>query len=169
VGSCQLVQSTLRRLTSKAVVTHCGVFSRTRPTWDFACDRQPQGLFGREKVGRKPPAWLQVYRTTKATLQRLLGVGSQTTARDLCIQHGCARLEQSVKAALAAYKERFVRRLPLSQQQHVDFGRPVFLATAFYLVARKNKMKVGNALEEGGYRGPVVVLATRRQGSRAHF
>ncbi|GAB4822186.1 hypothetical protein N2152v2_009232 [Parachlorella kessleri] len=84
----------------------------------------------------------QVYRTTKATLQRLLGIGSQTTARDLCIQHGCARLEQSVKAALAAYKERFVRRLPPSQQQHVDFGRPVFLATAFYLVAKKNKMKV---------------------------
>jgi hypothetical protein len=69
-------------------------------------------------------------------------VGTQVTPRDLCIQHGCARLEGAVKAALAAYKDRFVRRLPAAQQGHVDFGRPVFLATAFYLVARKNKMQV---------------------------
>ena len=43
---------------------------------------------------------------------------------------------------LAAYKERFVKSLPPAQQAHVDFGRPVFLAAAFYLVARKHKVQV---------------------------
>lgn len=89
----------------------------------------------------------QVYKNTKATLQKLLGVGSKATARDLCIQFGCARHESAVKAALTAYKERFVRRLPAAKQGHVDFGRPVFLAAAFYLVARKNKTQVGGAGE----------------------
>ena len=58
------------------------------------------------------------------------------------LQLGCARHDQSAKAALAAYKERFVRSLPAVQRGHVDFGRPVFLAAAFYLVARKNKVSV---------------------------
>ena len=86
-----------------------------------------------------------MYRNTKATLQKLLGVGTRTTSRELCVQFGCARHEPSVKAALVAYKERFVRRLPAAQQGHVDFSRPVFLATAFYLVARKNRVQVGSA------------------------
>jgi hypothetical protein len=47
-----------------------------------------------------------------------------------------------VRAALAAYKERFVRSLPAAQRGHVDFGRPVFLAAAFFLVARKNRVAV---------------------------
>jgi hypothetical protein len=58
------------------------------------------------------------------------------------MQFGCARHDQSVRAALAAYKGRFVRSLPAVQQGHVDFGRPVFLAAAFYMVARKNKVAV---------------------------
>ncbi|KAI3435711.1 hypothetical protein D9Q98_001769 [Chlorella vulgaris] len=84
----------------------------------------------------------KVYRAAKAALQKILGVTGKATARDLCIQFGCARHDASVRAALAAYKERFVRSLPTVQQGRVDFGRPVFLAAAFYLVARKNKVAV---------------------------
>ncbi|KAL4458304.1 hypothetical protein ABPG75_013169 [Micractinium tetrahymenae] len=84
----------------------------------------------------------KVYRNGKAALQKVLGVSSKATARDLCIQFGCARHDQSVRAALAAFKERFVKSLPPAQQGRVDFGRPVFLAVAFYLVARKHKVQV---------------------------
>jgi len=88
----------------------------------------------------------KLYRNTKAALQKLLGVTSKATARELCIQFGCARHDASVRAALAAYKERFVRSLPAVQQGHVDFGRPVFLAAAFFLVARKHKVAVSACL-----------------------
>ena len=37
-----------------------------------------------------------------------------------------------------------MRSLPPAQQVHVDFGRAVFLAAAFYLVARKNKVAVSD-------------------------
>ncbi|EFN54248.1 hypothetical protein CHLNCDRAFT_11567, partial [Chlorella variabilis] len=84
----------------------------------------------------------RVYRNAKAALQKVLGVTSKTTARELCVQFGCAGHEPAVRAALAAYKDRFVRSLPAAQQRHVDFGRPVFLAAAFYLVARKKKVAV---------------------------
>ncbi|KAL4423114.1 hypothetical protein ABPG77_004797 [Micractinium sp. CCAP 211/92] len=98
----------------------------------------------------------KVYRNAKAAMQKVLGVTSRATARDLCIQFGCARHDQSVRAALAAYKERFVRSLPPAQQARVDFGRPVFLAAAFYLVARKHKVQV----DRMKLLGPLGVAAT---------
>jgi hypothetical protein len=169
-------------------------------------------------VGRYSGVGDKVYRNAKAALQKILGVTSKASARDLCIQvcshvcvcvvvwgrlgrhcwwvatadagrtgrggalarlvhprqyvlapiykrccllaripshpamqFGCARHDQSVRAALAAYKERFVRSLPAVQQGHVDFGRPVFLAAAFYMVARKNKVAVSwRCLHSGG-------------------
>lgn len=85
-----------------------------------------------------------VYRNTKAALQKVLGLAGRATARELCVQFGCARHDQAVRACLAAYKERFVRSLPPAQQGHVDFARPAFLAAAFYLVARKNKVAVSD-------------------------
>ena len=143
----------------------------------------------------------RVYRNAKAALQKVLGVTSKATARELCVQvgfrpgrwlgcrgeqaphlppreaahrpphsaplpsslripprppqFGCAGHEPAVRAALAAYKDRFVRSLPAAQQRHVDFGRPVFLAAAFYLVARKKKVAVRAA--GGGVGGLVQV------------
>lgn len=98
----------------------------------------------------------QVYRNAKAALQKVLGVVPKATARDLCIQFGCARHDQSVRACLAAYKERFDRSLPEVQRGHVDFSRTVFLAAAFYLVARKNKV----AVDRTKLLGPLGITAT---------
>jgi origin recognition complex subunit 6 len=42
---------------------------------------------------------------------------------------------------LQLYKDRFVEKLPDSDKSSADFSRPVFLAVAFTLVARKNKVK----------------------------
>lgn len=97
-----------------------------------------------------------MYRSSKAALQKVLGVGTRATARDLCIQYGCARHDAAVRACLAAFKERYVRSLPEVQRAHVDFGRAVFLAAAFYMVARKNKVQV----DRTKLLGPLGVTAT---------
>mmetsp|Transcript_4086 Transcript_4086/g.25712 ORF Transcript_4086/g.25712 Transcript_4086/m.25712 type:complete len:283 (-) Transcript_4086:1634-2482(-) len=63
--------------------------------------------------------------------------------RSLCVQFGCARIESSVGAWLDTYKRRFVASLPQERRANVHFGdRPVFQASAFYLVARKHKLRV---------------------------
>jgi hypothetical protein len=40
------------------------------------------------------------------------------------------------------YKKRFIAALPESRKGHADFGRPVFMAVAFFLCAKKNKVCV---------------------------
>ena len=82
------------------------------------------------------------YAHARALLQKVLGVSASASPRDLCIRFGCAAHEAAVRAALSAYKTRFVARLPEARRGHVDFGRPVFLAAAFFLVARKNRVAV---------------------------
>ena len=42
---------------------------------------------------------------------------------------------------LCRYKERFVAALPESRRSSADFSRPVFTAVAFYLCARRNKVR----------------------------
>jgi hypothetical protein len=41
-----------------------------------------------------------------------------------------------------SYKERFLAALPPSRRASTDFGRPVFTAAAFYLCAKRHKLKV---------------------------
>ncbi|GJN10934.1 hypothetical protein PR202_ga29082 [Eleusine coracana subsp. coracana] len=69
---------------------------------------------------------------------------SKTTldVRELGIQFGCVRLIPFVQKGLALYKERFLAALPPSRRTSTDFGRPVFTAAAFYLCAKKHKLKV---------------------------
>lgn len=42
------------------------------------------------------------------------------------------------------YKQRFLAKLSETEKASADFSRPVFLAVAFYLVARKNKVTMLN-------------------------
>ena len=95
-----------------------------------------------------------IVRLTSAADAARLHAAAATSAR--WSQFGCARHDQSVRAALAAYKERFVRSLPVAQQGRVDFGRPVFLAVAFFLVARKHRV----AVDRLKLLGPLGVAAT---------
>lgn len=53
---------------------------------------------------------------------------------------GCFH-RQSVNRVMQLYKERFIAKLSESEKASADFSRPVFLAVAFYLVARKNKVR----------------------------
>lgn len=97
-----------------------------------------------------------------ACLHSCIADGEALPSRVPFSQFGCARHEASVRAALAAYKERFVHSLPAAQQRQCDFGRPVFLAAAFYLVARRNKVAVRQArlVLKGAARGHSVATAS---------
>eukprot|EP00873_Tetraselmis_striata_P038234 jgi/Tetstr1/458498/TSEL_044904.t1 len=82
----------------------------------------------------------KVYRKNFLMMQKLLGLSSRVTARQLVEQFGCVRLEPSVERTLKAFKERYVQALPPAERARADFGRPVFIAAVFWLLAKKSKV-----------------------------
>uniref|UniRef100_A0ACD5VQZ9 Uncharacterized protein n=1 Tax=Avena sativa TaxID=4498 RepID=A0ACD5VQZ9_AVESA len=76
------------------------------------------------------------------TLQNGLGAKTTLDVRELGIQFGCARLIPFVQRGLALYKEHFLAALPPSRRSSTDFGWPMFTAAAFYLCAKRHKLKV---------------------------
>jgi origin recognition complex subunit 6 len=101
-------------------------------------------------VARSSGSSQKAFQTTRIMLQKVLGVRSGATSRDLCVQFGCARLEPAVRDALATFRARFVARLPPMQRSNADFSRPVFLAAAFALVARQSRVGVDRQRLLGG-------------------
>ncbi|KAK4763122.1 hypothetical protein SAY86_008890 [Trapa natans] len=75
-------------------------------------------------------------------MQNIIGVENTLDVRELGIQFGCIRLIPFVKKGLSTYKERFVASLPASRRATADITRPVFTAVAFYLSAKKHKLKI---------------------------
>ena len=75
-------------------------------------------------------------------LQKTLSVRGRASARELCLQYGCARIEASIRSTLATFKERFLQTLPLADREKADLSDHRYLAAVFSLVARKNKVKV---------------------------
>ncbi|KAK9119292.1 hypothetical protein Scep_017385 [Stephania cephalantha] len=75
-------------------------------------------------------------------MQNGIGVKANLDVRQLGIQFGCVRLIPFVQKGLSLYKDRFVASLPPSRRLSADFTRPVFTAVAFYLCAKKHKLKV---------------------------
>ncbi|KAK0573349.1 hypothetical protein LWI29_006842 [Acer saccharum] len=47
-----------------------------------------------------------------------------------------------LEIAATRYKDRFLASLPSSRRASADFTRPVFTAVAFYLCAKKHKLKI---------------------------
>ncbi|KAL8137675.1 hypothetical protein V2J09_003676 [Rumex salicifolius] len=76
------------------------------------------------------------------SLQSMLDINNKLDVRELGIQFGCVRLIPLVRKGLSMYKERFLASLPATRRSSTDFNRPVFTAVAFYLCAKKNKLKV---------------------------
>ncbi|XP_020579777.1 origin of replication complex subunit 6 isoform X2 [Phalaenopsis equestris] len=75
-------------------------------------------------------------------MQNGIGVKASLDVRELAIQFGCVRLISFVQKGLSLYRERFLAALPASRRANTDFSRPVFTAVAFYLCAKKHKLKV---------------------------
>ena len=119
----------------------------------------------------------KVFEQTRAALRAALGVRPHTEAPDagggrsssgraasgriqrLCLVHGCARVEPSVRRALQAYRERFVASLHPSRRGSADFSAPVFACAALFLVAKRHGLAVDRArlLAGGGAAGAAAV------------
>ncbi|KAG9451277.1 hypothetical protein H6P81_011242 [Aristolochia fimbriata] len=101
-----------------------------------------QVMFDRQLAIRMSGMSEKAYNRSFNSLQNGLGVKTKLDVRELAIQFGCVRLIPFVQKGLALYKDRFVTSLPASRRASADFTRPVFTAVAFYLCAKKQKLKV---------------------------
>ncbi|XP_066395345.1 origin of replication complex subunit 6-like [Miscanthus floridulus] len=101
-----------------------------------------QVIFDRAEAVRMSGMSEKAYIRSFNALQNGLGVKTTLDMRELGIQFGCVRLIPFVQKGLSLYKERFLAALPPSRRASTDFGRPVFTAAAFYLCAKRHKLKV---------------------------
>ncbi|XP_010917031.1 origin of replication complex subunit 6 [Elaeis guineensis] len=101
-----------------------------------------QVLFDRQSAIRMSGMSEKAYMRSFNAMQNGLGVKARLDVRELGIQFGCVRLIPFVRKGLSLYKERFLAALPPSRRANTDFNRPVFTAVAFYLCAKRHKLKV---------------------------
>ncbi|XP_068334170.1 origin of replication complex subunit 6 [Pyrus communis] len=99
-------------------------------------------LFDRKKAIMLSGMSEKAYTRSYNSMQNGLGVKNKLDVRELAIQFGCVRIIPFVQKALSLYKTRFLASLPASRRASADFTRPVFIAVAFYLCAKKHKLKV---------------------------
>ncbi|RAL48427.1 unnamed protein product [Cuscuta campestris] len=99
-------------------------------------------IFDRHAAIRMSGMSEKAYNRSFNSMQNGVGIKNKLDIRELAIQFGCIRLIPIVQKGLAQYKERFVTSLPPSRRLSADFTRPVFTAVAFYLSAKKHKLKV---------------------------
>ncbi|KAM0987223.1 hypothetical protein ACFX2G_011554 [Malus domestica] len=99
-------------------------------------------LFDRKKAIMLSGMSEKAYTRSYNSMQNGLGVKNKLDVRELAIQFGCVRIIPFVQKALSVYKTRFLASLPASRRASADFTRPVFIAVAFYLCAKKHKLKV---------------------------
>lgn len=99
-------------------------------------------LFDRSNAIKLSGMSEKAYTRSFNSLQNGLGVKNKLDVRELAIQFGCVRIIPFVQKGLSLYKERFLASLPASRRATADFARPIFTAVAFYLCAKKHKLKV---------------------------
>ncbi|KAM0961688.1 hypothetical protein FF1_021061 [Malus domestica] len=99
-------------------------------------------LFDRKKAITLSGMSEKAYTGCYNSMQNGLGVKNKLDVRELAIQFGCVRIIPFVQKALSLYKTRFLASLPASRRASADFTRPVFIAVAFYVCAKKHKLKV---------------------------
>ncbi|KAJ4793576.1 Origin recognition complex subunit 6 [Rhynchospora pubera] len=101
-----------------------------------------QVIFDRKSAIQMSGMSEKAYMRSFNAMQNSLGVKSTLDVRELAIQFGCVRLIPFVQKGLSLYKERFLAALPASRRANTDFNRSVFTAVAFYLCAKRHKLKV---------------------------
>ncbi|KAM3754496.1 hypothetical protein ACB098_03G169400 [Castanea mollissima] len=99
-------------------------------------------LFDRQSAIKLSGMSEKAYNRSFNLLQNGLGVKNNLDVRELAIQFGCVRLIPIVNKGFSLYRNRFLASLPASRRASADFTRPVFIAVAFYLCAKKHKLKV---------------------------
>ncbi|GLU17087.1 hypothetical protein SLE2022_334830 [Rubroshorea leprosula] len=109
---------------------------------EIAATRFGEVLFDKSRAIKLSGMSEKAYIRSFNSLQNGLNIKTTVDVRQLGIQFGCVRLVPFVIKGLSLYKERFLASLPASRQGTADFTRPVFTAVAFYLCARKHKLKI---------------------------
>ncbi|XP_061355449.1 origin of replication complex subunit 6 [Gastrolobium bilobum] len=99
-------------------------------------------LFDRSSAVRLSGMSERAYIRSYNSLHNGLGVKMKLDVRELAIQFGCVRIVPFVRDGIKLYKDRFLSSLTASRRASADFTRPVFTAVAFYLCAKKHKLKV---------------------------
>lgn len=84
----------------------------------------------------------KAYNRSYNSMQNSIGIKNKLDTRELAIQFGCIRLIPFVQKVLSLYKDRFIASLPSSRRASTDITRPVFTAAAFYLCAKRHKLKI---------------------------
>ncbi|KAL5098861.1 hypothetical protein RYX36_003188, partial [Vicia faba] len=99
-------------------------------------------LFDRSSVvklsGMSERAYIRSYKSH----HNGIGVKLKLDVRELAIRFGCVGIIPYVCDGLKLYKDRFLASLPGARRVSANFTRPVFMAVAFYLSAKKQKLKV---------------------------
>ncbi|KAH6755435.1 origin recognition complex protein 6 [Perilla frutescens var. hirtella] len=98
-------------------------------------------LFDRHAAIKLSGVSEKAYNRSFNAMQNGIGVKNKLDVRELAIQFGCVRLIPFVHKGLSLYKDRFLASLPPSRRASTDFNRPVFTAVAFYLCAKRHKLK----------------------------
>ncbi|KAL3629006.1 Origin of replication complex subunit 6 [Castilleja foliolosa] len=101
-----------------------------------------QVIFDRQAAIKMSGVSEKAYNRSFNSMQNGIGVKNKLDIRELAIQFGCVRLIPFAHKGISLYKERFLASLPISRRGSTDFNRPVFTAVAFYLCAKKHKLKV---------------------------
>ncbi|GFR47018.1 hypothetical protein Agub_g8702 [Astrephomene gubernaculifera] len=113
---------------------------------ELACQTTPGSkLPTREEFVRYSCSTAKIYNETFTRIQRLLDVRPALDLRELVTLFGCSQLHDKVQQLMRTYKTRFLESLPQADRGRADLSRPVFLAAAFLLVARKHKATVDRA------------------------
>ncbi|CAA0834685.1 Origin of replication complex subunit 6 [Striga hermonthica] len=99
-------------------------------------------IFDRQAAIRLSGVSEKAYNRSFNSMQNGIGLKNKLDIRELAVQFGCVRLIPFVHKGMSLYKERFLASLPSSRRSGTDFSRPVFTAVAFYLCAKKHKLKV---------------------------
>ncbi|KAF7809135.1 Origin of replication complex subunit 6 [Senna tora] len=99
-------------------------------------------LFDRSRCIRLSGMSEKAYTRSYNSLHNSLGVKIKLDVRELAIQFGCIRIISFVRNGLNVFKDRYLSSLPASRRASADLTRPVFTAVAFYLCAKKHKLKV---------------------------
>ncbi|KAI5679047.1 hypothetical protein M9H77_09997 [Catharanthus roseus] len=99
-------------------------------------------MFDRQAAIRLSGMSERAYIRSFNSMQNGIGVKNKIDVRELAIQFGCVRLIPFVHRGLSLYKDRFIASLPPSRKSSADFTRPVFTAVAFFLCAKRHKLKV---------------------------
>ncbi|KAL3675282.1 hypothetical protein R1sor_025230 [Riccia sorocarpa] len=84
----------------------------------------------------------KAYIRASTAMQNALNLRKKLDVRELAVQFGCVRLIKTTPEVLSLYQSRFVAALPEARRASADFNRPIFTAVAFFLCARKNRLKV---------------------------